>query len=56
MPGIPKDKGCVAGKPPNPIRVVATGALIFSANLISSLEAPDNIIPPPARITGRREL
>ena len=43
-----KESGCVAGKPPMPINVQVTGALIFSAILSNSSCAPEIITPPPA--------
>ena len=40
---------------PFPIRVLETGAPIFSANFTNSSEASAAIIPPPAYINGRLE-
>ena len=41
---------------PFPIRVLETGAPIFSANSTNSLDASAAIIPPPAYINGRLEF
>ena len=48
--------GWLAGTAPDPNKVQVTGHDAVSANLITSLDAPDNKIPCPARITGFLEL
>ena len=53
MPIIPSDNGCVAGKPPRPSSVCATGMSARSASSRRAFVAPAIITPCPARMTGR---
>ena len=52
IPIIPMFSGWLAGKAPNPRRVIATGALMRSANARTSFMAPLWRMPWPARMTG----
>ena len=52
IPSIPMDKSSFSSTMPLPINVVAIGALINSASFLTSSLAPDNMVPPPAKMNG----
>jgi len=56
MPSIPIKRGCVPGKPPNPMRVVVVGRPSFVMKLFNSAAASERITPPPAYTTGRLDF
>ena len=47
MPSHLSESGCVSGKQPMPISVVVTGMFVSWANSSSSLDAPEEMMPPP---------
>ncbi len=52
MPGMPRCCGCESGNAPRAIRVVTTGAPVFSASFSSSFSAAPRITPPPTYRIG----
>ena len=53
IPNMPIKLLCRPDIPPNPIRVLVTGALSFSTNSVNNSAALAMIMPPPAYITSR---
>ena len=56
MPILPMFNSCSDGNKSADRKVVTTGMLCFSANVFISFEAPANLTPFPAKITGRVAL